>query len=745
LTNTIASPTVHDVIVRRKQLLDAAGAISLALGGRVLPHLLQPFQRDRYTAKEMEGALLQLSQAEVDDAPDVTSQLNAARCDLEADRDNIEVAKAAQDTEISANARLRSAAQSTQPVLGSRRKADSIEAATRKWASQGKAPEGSNNRAEEQSRDPAFSAVAAALQNDVHLAFSHLRRWPEQIGDVLRASTVFNKRHRDVAAGIRPAQDAQAIHVIQCVAAVLDPAAALPVVNVHICGESCAGKTMTTQSLIMCATAPARLYNSSPLPDISLENGRTVGVEEHSVEWALRQGSTATKVRLRIHDYGGREGFWVNHAAHHVARLASPHSVYLFVVPLWDKRPGDTHDQPMELENAVELYRAWLKLINTVVPLATHKAPVVTVVNFATRFQRAVGGLQQAVIDRLLDVQNSFDSQRRFAFIGSPTWLDSNIPGRTHLELVPVLNRAFDTLPRSLSQETPALQAVLADTQVKNKWPVFTNETCLQARLRAVIRQMHTLSTAQISETVVVEGFLCTAAENTQILLQELEYIAVLETVESELVLLHNPRRRVDQLMQSLLEAHGGSPNETGFVCVVSAGALLLAARDAFGPDAPAVRWDALLKYCTCIPVLVRDGLYTRASKGDAPQWFAFPFLAPHYPTHTATPFSGELIRCQYAVRYPDMSLQSSGYFSQLFVDIAGQYPDTENRIGLFKNALVLEVQAGPTIVIVAAAEGDGFTVTVQHDSNVEGEFQRVRKLITNPSSWRRNVALVET
>jgi hypothetical protein len=745
LTNTIASPTVQDVIVRRTQLLDAAAAISPALGGRVLPRLLQPFQRDRYTAKDMEGALLQLSEeAEEHPAHDVITELNAARNTPEADRGNTEVAKAAQDLETSAKAGLLSASSSVQPVVGSRRKnspENSTEEAVRKLVSPGVYLGSGNSHEQERPRDPAFSVVAAALQNDVYLALSHLRHWPEQVGDVLRASTMLEKRLVEGAAGIRSAQGVQAIHAVQCVAAALDPAGALPVLNLHICGDSYAGKTMTKQSLVMCATAPARLYNSSPLPDISLEGGRTVGVEEHSVEWVLRGQN---RVCLRIYDYGGREEFGFNHAAH----LATSNSVYLFVLPLRDKRPGGTYDQPLPIAYAVERYRAWLKVVNTVVPRTAHKPQVVTVINFASQLQREAGSQQQAVVDQILAVQNSFHSDCRVAFAGAPIWVDSNIPGRMQLEVVPALSRAFQALPRQPSRETPALQTVLTDMQVKNKWPFFSSEVNLRELLQAALRQKHA-PPATLMTAAVMEETVRTIADISQKLLKDGYYLAELNAGNNgqklERIFLHHPHRKAEQLIQSLFDPRRRTPDVRGTSHVVSVEAVAQAAKEMFGVNAPTVLWELLLeKCCVCIPVSVRSGgLYTLPSAGETPQYVAFPFFAPDYASPSAPPIPAERIQRQYAVRHPDVNVLPSGYISQLFVDIAGLYPDTDNRIELFKNALVLEVQAGPRIVIVANGEHTSFTLTVQRGSNVESELQRVRKQITEPASWRRNVELL--
>jgi hypothetical protein len=214
-----------------------------------------------------------------------------------------------------------------------------------------------------------------------------------------------------------------------------------------------------------------------------------------------------------------------------------------------------------------------------------------------------------------------------------------------------------------------------------------------------------------------------------------------------ERIFLHHPHRKAEQLIQSLFDPRRRTPDVTGTSHVVSVEAVAQAAKEMFGVNAPTVLWELLLeKCCVCIPVSVRSGgLYTLPSAGETPQYVAFPFFAPDYASPSAPPIPAERIQRQYAVRHPDVNVLPSGYFSQLFVDIAGLYPDTENRIELFKNALVLAVPSGPQIVIVADAEDTGFTVTVQHAGDLESEFHRVRRVITEPSSWRWNAALRET
>jgi hypothetical protein len=245
----------------------------------------------------------------------------------------------------------------------------------------------------------------------------------------------------------------------------LQSKSALMVANVHICGEGYAGKSMTRQALIKCFNSSLGLFFLSPaLPDIHLEQGRTLGMVSASFDRAAWLRGPTT--RVRIHDYGGQEAFRGNHASY----LSAPNSVYLLVVPLWDMRPQEGNkskhvDAPMELDYIVEKYRDWLKFINSVVPESTKKVQCVTVLNFARQFQALPAHkktfTQAETIAKLLEVQNVFKAspQCRIEFIAMPLPVNSNIASSVQKRVVPQLWKAVEALQEAPVPVSPILQA----------------------------------------------------------------------------------------------------------------------------------------------------------------------------------------------------------------------------------------------------------------------------------------------
>jgi hypothetical protein len=731
LSSTIASPNVPVVAQRRQELLDTAAAISPLLGGRVLPYLLQPYQKDRFTAQDMELSITRCSQGPDAHAPrgDTAELVANWKGDLGGSRGNTDIVRGVHMPK----------ADTKGTALGSPRGAPRSVTA-RKLVSSSKA--GSRSRYPEQKRlhDPAFSAVGAALHNDVSLALSHLRGRPEQITDILSVIGEFQHKLRNIDEGNPAAQGAQTMHAIQCVAAALDRTQALPVVNLHICGESYAGKTVAMRSLIKCATGPPSMYNCSPWSDPEVERGGTAqAVTEESLEWVVSEGTVHTKLRVCFHDYCGQDMFHAYHAAH----LGVPNSVYIIVVAVWDKRPG--HDNPMGLDDIVHTYDTWLKRIDCGSSNIRNKH-VVTVVNYATQYERAAGTPQQAVNDCLLAVQNSFGSQHpKVSFLGAPIWTDANIPGRVSLELVASLGTALGTLlPLLSSQDTPALQSVLADMRVKDKWPPVLNEHELQALLLTSVREKHSPSPVVVGDPVVAEDVVRTIAEITRRQLVQQSVIAIVNRTDSEPLCLHRPRTLAEQLVWKLFGPRRGSNGP-----VIAASTIEQAVCELFEKQAHSVPvttlCGALLQYSMCIPVVQgTDGLFTHTSTAGPCQLFAFPAFAGDCRTRIgdlSSVSTANLITRRYNVAN-HMNTIPAGYLPSLFVEIAGLYAETSNRIELFSNAMVLEVPAGPTIAIWGDADNSGLEFQVQLNSSSQEEFQRVRKLISEPSTWRRNVAL---
>ena len=165
--------------------------------------------------------------------------------------------------------------------------------------------------------------------------------------------------------------------------------------NVHLCGDSRAGKTTLRKSLYHCIrnfVGPISLPSTSVTELDTLES--TIGLEKESVS------KNFGGKEFVLFDYGGQDEYHVNHSPH----LASgPDSVYVVVVGLAEVDQDNkvrVRGQQDEAEclRLVERYEYWLRFINSV---ASPDSLVVTVLNFQSVASAAFCDAVQQEISKL--------------------------------------------------------------------------------------------------------------------------------------------------------------------------------------------------------------------------------------------------------------------------------------------------------------------------------------------------------
>jgi hypothetical protein len=206
----------------------------------------------------------------------------------------------------------------------------------------------------------AFGAVVYALLNDLEATMRYLSRASLQscypVTYHLKSGGVLAMH---IARYDGPGSEAA--RAARAVVSVVQGYDLVKAINVHLCGEGYAGKSMTKAALLKSMNSGSRLWLSYNLDEIPAEEGRTLGMVSEALECKSPGG---VPIRALVHDYGGQEEFRANHAA----ELATPGSVYLLILPLWDKRPGPNQNKPCTLAYIVESYTNWLKFLNSVVP-----------------------------------------------------------------------------------------------------------------------------------------------------------------------------------------------------------------------------------------------------------------------------------------------------------------------------------------------------------------------------------------
>jgi hypothetical protein len=640
--------------------------------------------------------------------------------------------------------------------------------------------------------DGAYRAVTAAILNETITAVTCLRRWPDQAAEVLRECSLgalpvvrpgcLGQRLLDNRATGGPPRHVVAIHAVSAAASAVQGRGALAVANVHICGEGCAGKSMTKIALLktISSSSAIRLV-SSELPDIALVDGRTLGLSSTLLDTG---GWLKKRVRVVIQDYGGQEAFRVNHAAY----LSAPNSVYLLVVPLWDMRPQEGNpseriDKPMALDYIVDKYRDWLKFINSVVPESARKVQCITVLNFARQFRelpvhKKIYTVEKAVA-QLKEVQDVFRAspQCRLEFVEAPPIpVNSIVAASVQKRVVPELWKAIEALQEAPVPMSPIVQAVVNDLQVPGRWPLFCDESELHKRLQAAIRANIRLLVEVTSDPAVKDKVISTVAEITQDRLQARGDIIVFTA--------QNPTNSTGQLPESQKTLHRISINHPNWLSEQVLGDLFkpdtftdgagvrdilltheritsvsLPAGASLTPSQRQLIPKLLQHIGACLPVTYADGQFRTIDTdadagGETPPQHYFPaFNVTRMDGSHAVPWKDpvHVIVRRFKLKDPTTSVLPPGYFPALKVHIVSLYHGS-NLIQLYQNGMALEMARGLRVIVRGGADDTSFTLEVEARADRSGEctvsaweeMLKVRALVVSDAGWLKNVPLNE-
>jgi hypothetical protein len=607
----------------------------------------------------------------------------------------------------------------------------------------------------------AYRAATALFFDKANAAVRSLRLWPEQVPEFARQLQPRGKLFRLVGMKKGKTGNSLAARVVDAVLSAVHGNVALKVANVHLCGEGCAGKTMTRVALMKCFDKPATFRLMKALSDIPIMTRRTLGMEFVAQKRVVEiSGCGREPLHLLYHDYGGQEEFRANHAAH----LAAPNSVYLLVVPLWNPKTN----QPMDLVDAVEKYRNWLKLINTVAS-KSGTAKCITVLNFARQYMEARLDIDE-VTDLVLDAQNAFRDTPRLEFVGSPLLVNSNIPASVRDELLPVLMCTVDEMTSDPVAIAPALQTALTAMQAESSWPTFCPESEVKKRLFEELDSIYRPSADLLSDNALANQVVDTIVDITQSQLESRRDIVMLPVQGGERISINRPNWLTKELLGSLFTPKGldapmtaddvpqyvWTAEQIGQAAVKSSKMVQYMECTL----QPAMYAKLLTSIGVCIPIARRcldDGSYSWTTVGEnqdlAGVEFYFPALYEELmPLDKGgrTSNAAAYVTRRYKVKNPTVSMIPPGYYAALFAEVVGLYP-TSNLIWLYKNGMVLEMADGPRIVVRGSSDDTSFDVDVEiadpsYDlSSAFEELEKVRQLVVASTvEWRRNVTLVE-
>jgi hypothetical protein len=639
-----------------------------------------------------------------------------------------------------------------------------------------------------------YKAMIAALINETDVALTCLRRWPDMAGEVLRQCSAaahpmqrhgfLYQRLRDHTANNGLLVDVIAIHAVKAVTSAVQARSALTVAHVHLCGEGCAGKSMTKQALFQSFnSSPVIRVFSSKLDDISLQEGRTLGMNSSPLNTG---GWIRKRVCVLIQDYGGQEAFRVNHASY----LAAPNSVYVIVVPLWDMRPREDKPaervgRPMQLKYIVDRYRDWLKFINSVVPEAGRKVQCITLLNFARQFNgfpehKKTFTLKQAIIE-LEKVQRMFRASPRCRLDfteAPPIPVNSNIAASVHKHVVPEVRKAIEALEETPVAMSPVLQAVLDDMAVKGNWPLCCEESFLQEKLQTVVRAKVAFSVDVENDQTVKDKVVCSIAEIIQDRLQSRGDIIIFsvqrhgkdsnDATGSEKAVrrisINHPNWLSEQVLGDLFKPdafHGGAAAVRDILLTHDRIANVPLPDGTVLTDAQRQLLPKLLQHIgACLPVTCENGEFrtidtdTDAGHADPPRHYFPAFNVTRMDATHAVPLKDpvHVIVRHFKLRDPSTTMLPPGYFPALKVHIVGLYHGS-NRVWLYQNGMELKMSHGLRVIVRGNDDDTSFTLEVETKADSSGEctagaweeMQRIRAVVVSDAGcWLKNVPLNE-
>lgn len=633
--------------------------------------------------------------------------------------------------------------------------------------------------------DGSYSAVAATMLSNVDQALQCLQEWPQYAEEVIK------ERHNGTWPGSRMGvlrtiikkareypyiyiHEREVVDAVTLAAKAIHGTIKLNVINVHLCGEGYAGKTKTKLSLLKTLDVSdlGAYLLPSTLPTTEENERRTLGMERAAKDCKSADGAP---VRVLIHDYGGQVEFRANHATH----LRVPNSVYVVVVPMWDLRPGPTHNSRMDRKFMLDNYKNWLKYIYTIASgsvegtaqQANSGVPhIITVVNFAS-FSKSRPHELGSVLRDLTAIQTKFNEGRhRLNFVGSPISLDSVVPEAVRTKLVPKIKEMAQHFYGSGVAVAPCLATVLADMEIPDKWPMFSTLGRLQELIYDALEPEY-INKIRVAD--VRHKVLDTIVAVTQSMLESRRDILILSLHGQVKTAINNPNWLTEKLLGNLFDpaqrtyitkpmsARAGD-DETHLLDIAKINAYV---SDQLDQQSQQILQSdrqlipRLLQHIgVCIPVVVENKFLISVAEdcnnSSVQHWFPAFSITPMSEQECAVlPSADHIIAREFKLEDEAFSIFPHGYFSSLFVCIVSLY-NVSNRIVIRSNGMELKSNAAGAdclqIIVRMMPHTKSFVVVVAAVGTATGGqltlavLNETKKFIFSDSDWRGAVRVVE-
>jgi len=294
----------------------------------------------------------------------------------------------------------------------------------------------------------------AALLDDENFLVECILKWPNSLSSAVRninsSPQVFNNESSKIINSLHP---------------IFNKSSSKSVMTLHVCGHECVGKSQTVKSLMQTFDCNyfTKPWFSKQNSDIDLENGRTIGMECHS---RINFYYNDQYYQIIINDYGGQEAFRVNHSKF----LSVENSIYIIVLPLYDKRTRDKVD----IDTIINMFKYWLGLILSLV-----KNPnVLILLNFVK-----LSGVEfkDNVLDELSPIILSYSNDVNF-LSDTPIALDAIYPREICDDLWTVVKDSVHNLKIQSTTRIPLVDEFLK-YKSKLKWSYIIENDDLENKI----------------------------------------------------------------------------------------------------------------------------------------------------------------------------------------------------------------------------------------------------------------------
>jgi hypothetical protein len=299
----------------------------------------------------------------------------------------------------------------------------------------------------------------AAVLDDEDILVECILKWPNSLSSAVRNmnsySQMFNNESSSIIKSLHP---------------IFNNSTSKSVMTLHVCGHECVGKSQTVQSLKRTFDCNyfTKPWNSEQNADIDLgDKGRTIGMESHST---INFKYLDQSYQIIINDYGGQEAFRVNHSKF----LSIENSIYIIVLPLYDKRTNDKVD----IDTIIKMFKYWIGLI---LSLVTNPS-VLIILNFVKLSEAKCKDYSKYVSLELSSIISSYSDVVHF-LSDAPIALDSIYPREVCDELWSVLKDSIRDLKVQSNTIIPLIEEFLKYKK-DQKWSFIIETVDLENKIQ---------------------------------------------------------------------------------------------------------------------------------------------------------------------------------------------------------------------------------------------------------------------